>query len=195
MERKIPIEVLRDAETSDINTAPAIEAISFINHLVGDPLEVVRYDRTVQLTERPYPVIRSSEVTWPPAAIILKLVLTKRDLAMDERLDILAYTKRNDLSSSGVSIVNTNAMNIVSPQFTIAHELGHLFGLRYTSESDRPADTKHCHDRDCIMYHRAQEQAELVEEAFCDDCHTQLAKRAFYMCKYRSGHPVEPELR
>lgn len=187
--------MLRDAETPHIDTAPAMEAITFVNHLVGNPLEVVRDDRTVQLTEQPHPVIRSSEVTWPPAAIILKLVLTKRDLAIDERYDILGYTNRYDLSSSGISVINTNDMNIVTPQFTITHELGHLFGLRYTPTSDWPGDTKHCHDRDCIMYHHAQESAALIEEAFCDSCHTQLAKRAFYMCKFRSNYPVKPELR
>lgn len=195
MERKIPIEILCDAETPNIDTAPAIEAVDFINNLVGDPLEVVRYSQTVQLTKESHPIIRSSEVIWPREAIILKLVLTKRDLAVDERYDILGYTNRYDLSSSGVSVVNTNDMNIVTPQFTITHELGHLFGLRYSPQGDRQHDTKHCHDRDCIMYHRAQESAALIEEAFCDSCHTQLAKRAFYMCKFRSNYPVKPELR
>ncbi len=220
MQRKIPVEVLCDIETPMLNTSVALEGLEYVNELTNQSLEVIDASRKIILTKAGQSVLRSADVTWPRPTSAMRVVLTSRDLQIDEQRNILGFSRRYDSISSGIAVVNTNPYNITPPQLTVAHEMGHLLGLYYEHQpngelSDEEVDHKHCVDTACIMYSNSTVQEDSLNEAwtkesaqshlmhleqrigssFCSPCHLQLARRALFIQRFKNGLPVDRVLR
>jgi len=212
---KISIEVFRDVEAPDIDPEIAIAGIESVNTHIDSPLEIIDTTRRIRVSKAGSHVIRSSGIRWPTIPSDIALVLTARKLVVTDDHDSIGYSDIYT-TGGGFSVVSTFGDGALSPQSTVAHELGHLLKLKYDDTQD-----SHCPSPECIMYSNIIKREEerrvqktgldawrermgyqmaeyrTVEvasnDSFCTPCQSQLALRAFYMIARKNGQAIPVE--
>jgi len=225
MQKQLSVEVFRDAHAPEVDVTYAANGINLVNQITDNSLVITDTRRKIAITKNESPTIRATAIRWPAhPSTDIQLVLTNRSLDassphtpssdFDDLLfgEVAGYAERNPHKSGGVAVISTLRDTLVEPQFTVAHELGHLFGLRYNDEG------RHCEDNLCIMYPSSTPTVEYtripssglsgwlerqgyrkarytpvesrVATSFCTPCEKQLAQRAFFILRHREGYFV-----
>lgn len=209
MDKKILIEIFRDIETPDIDPQIAVAGIELVNEITNTSLEIVNMTRKIRLSKAGAQTVKSSLIRWPTFLCDMNVVLTKRKLDIEEGHQSAGYSHTYSVGG-GIAVTSTFEYNAVSPQSTTAHEIGHLFRLKYDGRDDA-----HCSNPKCIMHDalNLQVETERVQkhgiatwreriglqppeystvlsasnESFCKSCEHQLGMRAFFMIARKNG--------
>lgn len=201
MPTPISIELFRDIETPCADPSIALPAINYINRLTGDSLQLVDGSKELQISRRYMPtVIANHTADLITSETDIRLVVTQRDIEIDGNPKALGFSMRNPQKGGGFAVISTFKMIPETATIATAHEIGHLYGLRYADQHD----DHHCEDTSCLMHARTQHNEYVSEtfahqsienQLFCTPCGKQLARRALFMMRYRDGLYVPKDLR
>lgn len=195
----IPVEIVRDSRTPDINPSVALEGVAHINEYAGNVLKVIDYSGVIDLSplkSDPTAPLLPSDIEWPVDSSKLRLILTQRALTNTESDSILGFGSH----MNGTAVVSLNS-NAVSSEFVVTHELGHLMGLKYKPELEgSDVDHYHCIEPSCIM--RSNTDKVISDElplyihedidmnafdTFCEPCQKKLGKQALTILRSRDS--------
>ena len=154
MPRPLTIEVFKDTETPCVDPSIALPAIHYINSLTDNSLQFIGGTKEVQVSRRPHmPTISPLDTSdFYGSSADIQLILTERDVLVDNREGAVGYSMKNLHHSGGIALVSTYRTSVETAPLTVAHEIGHLYGLSYGPEKNDP----HCYDQSCLMYHEAR---------------------------------------
>ena len=227
MSSKISIEIFTDHASPSLDPAIGRQGLELINSITNDRFEIIRDTRRVRLGEPDRPTIESSKVDLlrlkksSPASFAI--VLTSRPLSLPDtpqNQSITGYAERFQGLDSGAAVVSTRGGEA---QLTLAHEMGHLVGMRYQTESPTLDPDSHCQTETCLMHgtHEVMpgETLRVVKRgianwlerrgyvpadyskspdqrsstSFCQPCIDQMGRRAFFLAKHLAGDYVPAE--
>lgn len=203
MSRPISIEVFKDTETPCVDPSIALPAIKYVSDLTGGSLQFVDGSKELQVSRRRHmPTVTpydTHHLVGNSSADIM-LILTERNIVMETIEHPIGYSERDPKKSGGVAVVSTYRTSPEIATFTVAHELGHLYGLSY----GEGAHSHHCDDDTCLMHsstsYREYQSENTVHlsmenQAFCTPCGQQLGRRALFMLRHRNNLYVPERMR
>lgn len=213
MENRLPVEVLRDVMTPEVDTSIVLRGIELVNDITDSRIEVTNTKRQVRLSRPGVDVLLPSYIRWGASQHAMRIALSGLPLHIAGVERPVGFSSYNPKQGGGEAIISVAEPDAVNYSFVTAHEIGHLYNLTYEGE-----DRLHCPDLSCIMSQHIRrdrietpvqrrgvqgllQKAGLVEptyrlvdedlnDRFCTPCELQLARRSFYLLKHRSGQYV-----
>lgn len=211
MSRKLSVEVYRDVDTPNIDPQIALDGIELVNQATNNSLEVSAVNKKIRIAS-PGSSAVAQKIRWGALPHDIQIVLTGKSLDSGKNRIPVGFSQRLENNIGGVAVINVGGPLSADPHLTVAHEIGHLFNLQFKGQHDE----RHCNRPDCIMHssHKVEsapvkstgltkllEKTRLVlpkyesvssitNREFCQPCEDQLARRAFFLMKYKAGEHV-----
>ena len=193
-ERFLSAAIYHDDTSPDISIEPALLGIEIVNTIT--PWIRIEQDmRSQRVGRHNLDYISGDTVRWPRFNADLNIVLTTRRLVSDEdvqsdgRLNYkkLAYKDHlvglafsaDRVNSKRVALVDISS--IKRPEHIVAHELGHLLGIKGPID-----DNLHCDSKRCLMS-PMQFPYGKADRTFCECCREQLHDNSLKLRKAKSG--------
>lgn len=176
VDQHLTAEIYRDALTPEMSIEPALHGIDII-HSVTPWVRILSQDKFA-FEGMPSAPINVENTPWPDSEADIIVVLTRRPLL--NVIDSAAMTNRlSDERHIGATltwieprleqVVITDVSSICRPEHIVAHELGHVMGVRTTSKQDE----LHCESRRCLMFSRQYVHGR-ADRTFCECCSQQI---------------------
>lgn len=192
-ERLLSAQVYVDSIEPAISTECFYDGLGIVRSLAP----WIRFEKTersitISKPERDYVV--ADRESWNSVSSDINVVLTNRHIAWSKDVEPNGGYSIGKLDSSQqmiglaqymqrangkrVAIIKTNAIS--RPEFLVAHEVGHLFGVQLHAEN------MHCESKKCLMFPGFFAKSK-VEKAFCDCCSNQLLQNSAKLRHVKSG--------
>jgi hypothetical protein len=213
MKETLSVEIFRDADNTELDITPVQAGVSMVADVVPQ-LQIVKDTRKIRLGASASEALRAESIRWPHLESDLSIVVTERELKHDKSARYrLGFTERWLQKGKSLAIIDSLSLGV---EFTTAHELGHMLGL----QTPYPEDPHHCLNATCLMrasqtkttqFERIQKKglgnileryglraAEYLkrdvalENAFCDTCKQDIARRSFFLIKFLDGDKSIP---
>ncbi len=154
MPKRLSVEIFRDIDCPDIDPRIALDGIEMVNEITNGSLQVRSHKGRVRTSTVGAKTLHlsSREPLISNASGDMNLILTNKELvATDFNMNAIGFAHR-EKNGGGDAIISIGGTGSIEPHFTTAHELGHLFGLRYGSDGLGA----HCNTAGCLMQPRPE---------------------------------------
>lgn len=214
MSSRLSLEIFRDVETPDANTDLVESGVGIVNEVIDGKIDITQSSRKMRISKQGAKAVVASRIRWNASSIDFRVVTTSRPID-DENAFVSGFAMRRP-NGGGDAVVSAFHRKELTLATTTAHELGHLFGLKYDG-----TDSHHCSDSDCIMFYAARTELEEVkikkkgiaswlerrgyvapeysleevspQQDFCNPCAAQLARKSFFLLQHREGKFIPQE--
>lgn len=141
------IEVFHDADSAAIEVEPALTGIEMVSDIAGK-LQLINTERRLRLG-LDADMIDEREIRWPKFAADLNVVLTNRQFSSVNEIGARVVGRAYfEDKGQRVALVTTQTHFVDE---AVAHEVGHLFGLKNVKDIGASEEMGHCPKRLCIM--------------------------------------------
>lgn len=209
------IEIFSDADNLPSSAEVALEGVAKVIAIAGR-IDVIDERRKIRLSYKPGEDMADQNIRWPNFRADYNLVLTERIFSSEaDRAQGRHVTGRAHLrvDKPQVAVVSTSASNFADE--VVAHEFGHMLGLKNPLGNGLLEGLTHCEKPSCIMYptsefivyevpravsmpKRWMERAGLVKgvhdvekysvtTGFCSDCRDDLQQAAVQKFLSKNG--------
>ncbi len=194
MSERLRVNIFKDIDAeSPIDSSLVPQGLSLVDprsEFFDVTPEVFDHALMPRTPKRP-PLLMFDGSTVPVDDAYFNIVLTDKNLAWNDTLSKpFTGIAHNIDPLTGYAVLNATTHHAAG---TVAHEIGHLLGMRY--EPDIFNATDHCTKLDCIMHgekipsteyaqsyrHPRPRQEKFLNENFCTPCQKQLAERALVL--------------
>lgn len=195
-ERFLSAKVYQDSFSPDLPVERAIAGIEIVK-TIAPWIRIERTQRAVTVGGTRRDFIVADTLAWPRLDADLNVVLTNRPLVRDgdvlqtggldhkrlatqeETVGLAFHFSR--VGSKRIALVNTRSIRRY--EHTVAHELGHLLGVKGKN------DDQHCGQKTCLMYPLLRPYGR-VDRIFCECCSGQLEDNSRALRKAKAGRFV-----
>ncbi|MEO6513840.1 MAG: hypothetical protein ABIR37_04090 [Candidatus Saccharimonadales bacterium] len=145
------VEIYHDSLSGRQPTEGVVAGLDIVSAVAGS-IEISRDDQLMRIGREPDQEIDFAKIRWPRFKSDFAIVLSNRAIKLDVDNEEEGYLVRCAGIASyafRVAIINAATVNLAT---AVAHETGHLFGLKADSDKLNPIMSGHCPTDSCVMH-------------------------------------------